>query len=41
MGEGFDEWLAWISEGRKRMVTERIRRLEAKLAAAKASLEAK
>ncbi|BAE50446.1 hydrogenase nickel incorporation protein HypB [Paramagnetospirillum magneticum] len=40
-GEGFDEWLAWINEGRKRMVTERIRRLEAKLAAAKASLEGK
>jgi hydrogenase nickel incorporation protein HypB len=40
-GEGFDEWLAWINEGRKRMVIERIRRLEAKLAAARASLEAK
>lgn len=38
-GEGFDQWLAWITEGRKRMVAERIRVLEAKLAAAKASLD--
>ena len=40
-GEGFDEWLAWINEGRKRMVAERIRKLESKLASAKASLEGK
>jgi hydrogenase nickel incorporation protein HypB len=40
-GEGFDEWLTWITEGRRRMVAERIRKLEAKLAAAKASLEEK
>jgi hydrogenase nickel incorporation protein HypB len=37
-GEGMDEWLAWIAEGRKRAVTERIAALEAKLKAAKASL---
>jgi len=37
-GEGMDEWLAWITEGRRRAVTERIATLEAKLAAAKASL---
>ncbi len=39
-GEGFDDWLAWIVEGRRRAVAERIRRLEDKLAAAKASLGA-
>ncbi|HSV28275.1 MAG TPA: hydrogenase nickel incorporation protein HypB [Candidatus Omnitrophota bacterium] len=37
-GEGMDEWLAWISEGRRRAVKQRIGALEAKLAAAKASL---
>lgn len=37
-GEGMDEWLAWIAEGRRRAVTERIAALEAKLKAAKASL---
>ncbi|MBC7908847.1 MAG: hydrogenase nickel incorporation protein HypB [Rhodospirillaceae bacterium] len=37
-GEGMDEWLAWITEGRRRAVTGRIAALEAKLAAAKASL---
>ncbi len=39
-GEGFDEWLAWIVEGRRRAVADRIRRLEDQLAAAKASLGA-
>jgi hydrogenase nickel incorporation protein HypB len=39
-GEGLDEWLAWIGEGRRRAVAERIRLLEGKLEAAKASLGA-
>ena len=37
-GAGMDEWLAWIAEGRRRAVTQRIAALEAKLKAAKASL---
>ncbi len=37
-GEGMEEWLAWIADGRRRAVTARIAALEAKLAAAKASL---
>jgi hydrogenase nickel incorporation protein HypB len=37
-GEGMDEWLAWISEGRRRAVTDRINALEAKLKAARESL---
>jgi hydrogenase nickel incorporation protein HypB len=37
-GEGMDEWLAWITEGRRRAVTARIQALEEKLAKAKASL---
>lgn len=38
-GEGMDEWLTWITEGRRRAVTSRIKALEAKLEAARASLE--
>jgi hydrogenase nickel incorporation protein HypB len=37
-GQGMEDWLAWITEGRKRAVTARINTLEAKLKAAKASL---
>ncbi len=37
-GEGMDEWLAWIAEGRRRAVKARIAALEDKLAKAKASL---
>lgn len=37
-GQGMEDWLAWIAEGRKRAVTVRINTLEAKLKAAKASL---
>ncbi|HLO78130.1 MAG TPA: hydrogenase nickel incorporation protein HypB [Magnetospirillum sp.] len=37
-GQGMDEWLAWIMEGRRRAVTERIAALEAKLKAARESL---
>lgn len=37
-GEGMDAWLAWITEGRRRAVTERIAALEAKLAAARKNL---
>jgi hydrogenase accessory protein HypB len=37
-GEGMADWLAWIAEGRRRTVAARIKALEAKLAAAKASL---
>ena len=37
-GEGMAEWLAWIAEGRKRAITERIASLEAKLKAARESL---
>lgn len=37
-GQGMDEWLAWVSEGRRRAITARITTLEAKLAAAKANL---
>jgi hydrogenase nickel incorporation protein HypB len=37
-GEGMDEWQAWIAEGRRRTVTARIKALETKLSAAKASL---
>jgi hydrogenase nickel incorporation protein HypB len=39
-GDGFDEWLTWITEGRRRTVAHRIGLLEAKLAAAKESLKA-
>ncbi len=38
--DGIDEWLAWIFEGRRRAVGERIQVLEDKLAAARASLGA-
>lgn len=37
-GEGMEEWLTWIAEGRKRAVTARIATLEAKLRAARESL---
>lgn len=37
-GEGMEDWLSWIAEGRKRAVTERIKALEAKLKAARESL---
>jgi hydrogenase nickel incorporation protein HypB len=37
-GEGMDQWLAWIAEGRRRALAERVARLEAQLQAAKASL---
>lgn len=37
-GEGMEEWLTWIAEGRKRAVTARIATLEAKLKAARESL---
>ncbi|MGE5478763.1 MAG: hydrogenase nickel incorporation protein HypB [Bacteroidales bacterium] len=37
-GEGMDQWLAWIAEGRRRAVTARIDALEAKLKAARESL---
>lgn len=37
-GDGMEEWLTWIAEGRKRAVTARINTLEAKLKAARESL---
>ncbi len=37
-GEGMEAWLDWIIQGRKTAITARIARLEARLAAAKASL---
>ncbi|MCA1908204.1 MAG: hydrogenase accessory protein HypB, partial [Magnetospirillum sp.] len=37
-GQGLDEWLAWVAEGRRQAIAERIKMLEAKLAAAKANL---
>ncbi|KAF0225966.1 MAG: hydrogenase nickel incorporation protein [Rhodospirillaceae bacterium] len=37
-GQGMDEWLAWVNEGRRRAIAERIKLLEAKLATAKANL---
>ena len=37
-GEGMDEWLTWITEGRRRAIADKVATLEAKLAAAKASL---
>jgi len=37
-GEGMDEWLTWITEGRRRAMADKVATLEAKLAAAKASL---
>jgi len=37
-GQGMEDWLAWIAEGRKRAVTARINTLEAKLKAARESL---
>jgi len=38
-GEGFDEWLAWINEGRKRALAHKVALLEKKLAAARSSIE--
>ncbi len=38
-GEGFDEWLAWIGEGRKRALAHKVTLLEKKLAAARAGIE--
>jgi hydrogenase nickel incorporation protein HypB len=37
-GEGMDEWLAWVTEGRRRAMGQKVRALEDKLARAKASL---
>lgn len=38
-GEGMDEWLAWVAEGRRRAVSAKMATLQARLAAAQAALD--
>lgn len=37
-GQGMDEWLAWVNEGRRRAIAAKVTALKAKLAAAEAAL---